>query len=391
MSSGSWNKSSGNLILTKTWNGADTPPGEPYRENNYTMTGVSGIWGGKTQNRTNCTTAPWVDSTNINTSSPSSSTEVSNWANAQKNILKTRALDRAVTGFRGHEFNAAVTLGEGKEVVDLCYNTMSRFVRAGLALRKGNLSAAARLLNGRSGGYPSKGKPLALTSKDAASFWLANRYGFVPLLGDVYNSAEAYRTLVKGRIESGRRAWAGHASAWRVWNGAKYTALWDCPAKLTLSARVKIVTTRDLTWPESLGLTNPLQLAWELLPLSFVFDWAWPVSTHLNLRFGVPLSVQGQMVMSYRTQRTMDGSKYTPKTCTRQRASFWSRYKATTLERTVTANWDLPRIASTPPGDIFNAKRLGDLLALGKVLFSGGDWSRYAPDSRNKLLPWTRI
>lgn len=38
----------------------------------------------------------------------------------------------------------------------------------------------------------------------------------------------------------------------------------------------------DLHWLASFGITNPLELAWELIPYSFVIDWAFNVGNVLS-------------------------------------------------------------------------------------------------------------
>lgn len=377
MTTGSWNKSSGKMILKKSWSGANTPKGQPLRENAYSMSGESGLWGGVTQNRDSPNGA-WHDSGNINTSSPTGTGGQNEIPNIE-NKLFYRAMGRALGAYKGHDFNAAVSVGEGLETAVMCGDLLKRVIKAGWALRKGDVSEALRSIAGGTKGtghsrFGIDGNEIKVApslkgdGRVQSEFWLLNRYGIVPAMGDLYNSAEAYRTLVTGRLEENRNRWEGHASDSVSWNGAKYPTLWDCPAKKQYSTRVIVYTKGELSMPQSLGLTNPALFAWEMLPLSFVFDWAMPLGEYLDLRFGIPPEMIGKVITSYRTQLTMDGRNYSSKNWSRRQKSFWSRYKKTTLKRTVTNGLVIPPPTFTPPGDIFNASRILDLCALGKVL-----------------------
>lgn len=57
--------------------------------------------------------------------------------------------------------------------------------------------------------------------------------------------------------------------------------------KGTLTCRFKI-NNPDLLLPAKVGLTNPLSVAWELIPFSFVVDWFLPIGKYLDA-LDVPL------------------------------------------------------------------------------------------------------
>lgn len=388
MTTGSWDKSSGNLVLKKSWSGANTPKGQPLRENAYSMSGESGLKGGVPQYRSSLG-SPWVDKPAVLNTCYPSGTGGQNDIPGIENKLYLRALSRALGAYKGHDFNAAVTIGEGMETAMLCTDLLKRVVKAGWALRKGDVSQALREVAGGNkkgsestsrwsiDGREERSMPsLKGDGKIQSEFWLLNRYGIVPAMGDLYNSAEAYRTLVTGRLEENRNRWEGHASDQVTWNGGQYPTIWDCPATKKYSTRVIVYTKGELSIPQSLGLTNPALFAWEMLPLSFVFDWALPLGQYLDLRFGIPPEMIGKVITSYRTQLTMDGRANVSKDWSRRKNTFWSRYKKTTLKRTVTNGVVVPLPTFTPPGDIFNASRILDLCALGKVLLH--------PSAKNK-------
>lgn len=385
MTTGSWNKSSGNLILTKQWSGPDSPKDPAtgrriHRENNYDCTAQSGLWGGTALIKDTSVPGGWRDFPVQTLASPANVPQ-NVWSEAAS---ETRALNRAISAFRNHDFNAGVALAEGFETVEMSLKWLKKAASAGMSLKRGNLAEAARTLGGNGVGLPT-GKQLLkgsardprlrtgqsrLSLDDVASFWLEMRYGWVPLLSDIYGASQAYVTAEGKRIEEGRTEWHGHSSGFVVFNGAMYPTLWNIPSKYAWSTRVKFTATRELTLPESLGLNNPALIAWDLLPLSFVFDWAYPVADVLSAQFSLPPKVGTKYVVSHRTRVSMDGRGVIALQPTqRKQKNWWSRYKKTTIKRRVWGQVVTPLPSFTPPGDVFNAKRVGDSIALVKSLF----------------------
>jgi hypothetical protein len=115
-------------------------------------------------------------------------------------------------------------------------------------------------------------------------------YGWRPLLSDVYDSAE----LIARKASEGSPETYGtlRASAFRNyevsgaeleeitggethWVGASHKYSKRITASYVLESQTRQVLAQT-------GITNPLLLAWELLPYSFVVDWFVPVSTYLE-------------------------------------------------------------------------------------------------------------
>lgn len=115
--------------------------------------------------------------------------------------------------------------------------------------------------------------------------WLELQYGWKPLLSDVYGAADALSKRPAGD--------------WRITVKATETEKVDvtrviplnyadssvCRAEGLKGAFVRIdalpqnAATIALS---SLGVTNPLEVAWELVPFSFVVDWFLPVGDYLQ-------------------------------------------------------------------------------------------------------------
>lgn len=122
-------------------------------------------------------------------------------------------------------------------------------------------------------------------AKSASSAYLAVMYGLMPLLNDIYQMAifleEGVKTLDKQVFSvdaSGTEPIpAPQLSAGTYDMGSSWKGEWGVKAEVNFRVKHPWLTTL-----ESLGLLSPLDLAWELLPLSFVVDWFLPVGAFVS-------------------------------------------------------------------------------------------------------------
>lgn len=134
-------------------------------------------------------------------------------------------------------------------------------------------------------------------SKAAAEAWLQLKYGWIPLLLDAKSAAETLAEIVEkdrdlpltARVSMRRTTETVQEVAFSgqpVGSGSvRLETKTEVSKRLLVSYRVN-----PLDVPGSLGLLNPLAVAWELVPLSFVADWFLPIGDYLqhldaNLRY----------------------------------------------------------------------------------------------------------
>jgi hypothetical protein len=121
---------------------------------------------------------------------------------------------------------------------------------------------------------------------------LTNSYAFQPLVGDVYGvldelnrrdlaSPKRYKTgvSVQVREEYNRETLLWLAPSWYGEFEVNQTTRGFRSAKVRLDYYLDNPLLRTLA---QLGITNPVSLAYELLPLSFVLDWFLPVGQYLD-------------------------------------------------------------------------------------------------------------
>jgi len=126
-------------------------------------------------------------------------------------------------------------------------------------------------------------------SKSLANNWLELQYGWKPLLQDVHDAAEALAKYVTGQPG----IWQVKASATLEDQDSGDVGLFEWPSipggKYNTTSRTTVRLGMRYTIDDALrsfmaqtGFTNPLSLAWEVLPFSFVIDWFLPIGNYLN-------------------------------------------------------------------------------------------------------------
>lgn len=184
----------------------------------------------------------------------------------------TSALFSKVQKTRDTGFNGAVFLGELSSTWDMLLGTAGRVVNAYRAVRRGNLAAARRAL-----GVP----PGSTKSKGVANNWLELQNGWLPLLSDIDAAARKLANRIKTRPVVHRVSASSSISRTSSTSVTAYVDSYRTSPGLQVvaenfSVRIGIaytVSDETVALASELGFTNPALIVWELLPLSFVFDW----------------------------------------------------------------------------------------------------------------------
>lgn len=166
------------------------------------------------------------------------------------------------TKMRAKTVNVGVAIGEARQTVALVTQTAQRCAKAMILLRKGRWQMAARVLGVRPGRY----------SQDFGRKWLEWKYGWMPMVEDVYQSAVHlaqrnagdWRVSVKSRQE---RPLVGM----KLLGYGFAKVIGSCAGKIGVQTRFDFIPTSQFE-PSKLGMTNPALIAWELIPFSFVVD-----------------------------------------------------------------------------------------------------------------------
>lgn len=193
--------------------------------------------------------------------------------------------------------SAGVSLAEADKTAAHLAKTAERLTTAYRQLRKGHLGDFARSLGitvraDKVRAYRNRRIRLKRSGLDleqfAASTWLEYSYGWKPLLKDFYDQAKNLAEILTERQNVIRVARA-HARTQRVYteNITRSDKLWSNLKRVVVTNSVTYIVRYRIpnganTVGNVFGLQNPLLVAWELIPFSFVADWFLPVGDFLN-------------------------------------------------------------------------------------------------------------
>jgi len=212
---------------------------------------------------------------------------------AQIASLKYRVITDLRLKMKDQHVNLVQMYAERKQTADLFADTALKLYRALSNLRKGNIVEAAKSL-----GVTANRRAFAAVSrnlrngtghakeKQMSTAWLALQYGWKPLLDDCYGAAEQIAQAVT-RNQKVRSA--SQKSITEVASRENHDATYkymdhdSCTETVTVKYVCNYsVPSANIHTLAQLGILNPLTIAWELTPWSFVIDWFLPVGNYLN-------------------------------------------------------------------------------------------------------------
>lgn len=192
---------------------------------------------------------------------------------------------------KGHQFNLAVSAAQGKQTVDMVVNAVTSIGGAISDLKKGRFESAARR-------FGVNQRPSTLSKKDVSGRWLELQYGWLPLISDVHEAANAYAALT-GKPRTERVSVSLTRKAQR--DSSSSPSAYSCKGTVEERWRILYEMSESLSTPRSLGLTDPASVVWELIPYSFVIDWFLPIGSYLENLNTIP-QLQGRF-LTIKTRR----------------------------------------------------------------------------------------
>lgn len=200
-----------------------------------------------------------------------------------------KLLGKLADNVKGHELQLGVALAEGKQTVSLIKNSILTVGGALVDVKHGNFKRAMTKL-GITKSVPSLARnskrKTQLSPEDISSRWLELQYGWLPLLSDTHEACKAYEKLTNKPRVYYHRAKTKRFVNFDSSNHPSYS----CPTKgkLTQNIILEMREDQNVSAARSLGLEDPLTIAWELVPYSFVVDWFIPIGPYLAAAHSVP-------------------------------------------------------------------------------------------------------
>lgn len=191
---------------------------------------------------------------------------------------------------RRNDLELGVFLVELKQSLGLVSKTIYTFVDIIRALKRGRVTDAIEILqqyhNGNlqiRGGLRNRSKKSKISKSDyVASTWLELQFGWKPLLKDLYD----IMNLLSQRRDDDALPWFkirgfGEDSATESWSDSKGSYTRSVHERVSYNSHYTIVN-EPLDMLNAFGLDDPLSIAWEVVPFSFVFDWFLPVGNWIQ-------------------------------------------------------------------------------------------------------------
>lgn len=221
------------------------------------------------------------------------------------------ALVAARLKIKDKRVDLGVAYAERKATSNLLGDTARRLATAVRAVRHGEFRNAARVLGISNDVKKPRGS-------NWTNHWLQLQYGWKPLLSDVYGACDALAKRPMGDWRVTAKAFRSDQDSWAVerypYGSAYPQGNYDSCRNVAerhrgVFVRIDAIPGNDLTMSlASLGVTNPLLVAWELVPYSFVVDWMFPIGNWLDSLDALVGYDQGQ---TYTSITTRNDTKWT--------------------------------------------------------------------------------
>lgn len=207
-----------------------------------------------------------------------------------ENYPYTRCYEKLLSEINS-QAQLAVDAAERKETYVMALNRINQIRQMVRALRKLDFRTAADVL-GLSAAqrhryremYPNAWDKSKAGAKSLADLFLEWHFGWSPIIGTFHDVSQALEKDF-APITVKASASTGYSSRFRTDSGGSWS--WTQGASFSGECRVAMgctvmVSNPNLYLAARLGLTNPLAVAWELVPFSFVVDWFGTIGTYLN-------------------------------------------------------------------------------------------------------------
>lgn len=206
---------------------------------------------------------------------------------ARNKALK-KLIDQAQLGIQA---NLAQDLAQLGQTFNLIAGNATKIYQSVRALKRGNISQAARILTAGRKPHPRlpPGKPSP--TKSLAQNWLELQYGWKPLLQDIEgvlqslptqlgNQGYVQRAAASGTMQGFFEApWPGNPLATGLSTDPRCYNVVTTTTRITLRYKLNDPLKAFLA---QTGFTNPVNLVWEILPFSFVADWFLGIGPYLE-------------------------------------------------------------------------------------------------------------
>lgn len=209
-----------------------------------------------------------------------------------------QAISRLQSQLNQTSGNLMVTMAEADKTAAHLAHTATRLVSAFRNLKRGRLGDFARDLGmttkvSEVRAYRNSWRRKSVQGSDMRQFvansWLEYSYGWKPLLQDFHAQAENLARVMtdygyvvheaKASARTGRKVYTEKYTEPNLYYASEKTVWVSNRVSFTVRYRIQNGSQQVAN---NFGLLNPLEVAWEVIPFSFVADWFLPVGDFLQ-------------------------------------------------------------------------------------------------------------
>lgn len=191
--------------------------------------------------------------------------------NADTDNLVDKTVTLALDKLREEKSGWGANVLQAAQTVDMIAANTIAVLEAYKAARKGDWAGVERSL-GITGGR--KGKRFS-------GAWLEYIYGWLPLMSDIYGGCKTLTRVVRDENAVKKVVKRGFHEFNHVTPAYGFEDHWKGKVKCEVGLYVKVASD-FLESVDSLGVINPLEIGWDVVPFSFVLDWFLPVGNTLS-------------------------------------------------------------------------------------------------------------
>lgn len=190
----------------------------------------------------------------------------------------TNAVDESVVealnNLNENKAELGAALATARQTTDMFASRAAKLAASLRAIRRGNWQLALEAQLGLRGKHVQR-------RNAAGNTWLEYQYGWLPLVSDLHETQKIVHDVLS-EMHQVEGYGKGQASAsksllWEGWLDHEWES--ETTARTTLRG---LVENKSLHLLNGAGLINPLSIAWELVPYSFMIDWFMPVGQTLS-------------------------------------------------------------------------------------------------------------
>lgn len=202
-------------------------------------------------------------------------------SNPQVILARNKAYTKILEKVKGDTSSLAVAAAEGRETFEMVAKRVTGLYRAYKSLRKGDFKQFLRELS-----VDPKRKHRSLVrsaSNEASGLWLEYWFGWSPTVQDFGSAAMALSVnpVLASVVERSGASFILSEKSVTVGNVARRTITQSGRGIVRHGARFTLIN-ENLFLANRLGLINPMLVAWELVPFSFVVDWFTKFGTYIE-------------------------------------------------------------------------------------------------------------